>query len=288
LPGFSEVAHWSMLLAAILSGKKRAVVCDATLRDRSQSWFKGVFKRLFFLLCHGYFTYGQRGKEYLKHYGARPDRIFQRVQAAALPAGYAAENALQTRIAALRFERAPLFLYVGRLSPEKSIDVLLEAFAAVRKALPDSQLRIVGAGPQKDDLVRLRDELGLAECVTFVGSMDLAALSAEYLSAHCFVLPSQSEPWGLVVNEALHYGCPVVVSDNCGCVPELIIDGVTGYRFRAGNAQEMADRMVQGVTAFADSETTANNCLKAIADFNPETSARQTLRGCKLLMSECA
>jgi hypothetical protein len=63
---------------------------------------------------------------------------------------------------------------------------------------------------------------------------------------------------------------------------------VTGYRFRAGNAQEMADRMVQGVTAFADSETTANNCLKAIADFNPETSARQTLRGCKLLMSECA
>ena len=49
------------------------------------------------------------------------------------------------------------------------------------------------------------------------------------------VLPSHSEPWGLVVNESLSYGCPVVVSDICGCVPDLVLDGVTGYSFPVGD-----------------------------------------------------
>lgn len=283
LPGFSELAHWSMLLAAILSRKKRVVFCDSTLRDRPQSRVKGMFKRLFFGLCHGYFTYGQRGKEYLTHYGARPDRIFQRVQAAALPADYSAENVILDRCEAHQFQCTPVFLYVGRLSSEKAIDVLLHAFVEVRKTLPQAKLKIVGAGPQMDALVSLGDALGLAECVTFLGSMDLAALSREYLRADCLVLPSQSEPWGLVVNEALHFGCPVVVSENCGCVPELVINGVTGYSFRAGDTREMAEGMIKVVSARTDPLERSRSCLKVIATFNPETSARQTLQGCRIV-----
>jgi glycosyltransferase involved in cell wall biosynthesis len=285
LPGFSELVHWGMLFGALLSRKKRAVFCDSTLRDRPQSRFKGILKRLYFGLCNGYFTYGERGREYLIHYGANPAMVFQRVQAAALPNGYAAEDTRQARTSAAHVPDGPVFLYVGRLSAEKSIDVLLRAFPTVVARLPDATIRIVGAGPQKDELIRLRDELGLARSVEFVGNLDLDALAAEYALATCFVLPSRSEPWGLVVNEALHFGCPVVVSDSCGCVPELVMEGQTGVSFRAGDIEGLSLRLVEAASMFEDASKTADDCLRVIADYTPERSARQTLEGCNRIMA---
>lgn len=284
LPGFSEPAHWGMLIGAVLSRKKRAVFCDSTLRDRPQSQLKGVFKRLYFGLCNGYFTYGQRGREYLIHYGASPERVFQRVQAAALPESYSAEGARQARTHTV-VSGATIFLYAGRLSEEKAIDVLLYAFAEVIKQLPDATLRIVGAGPQKNELMRIRNELGLVSRVEFVGSLELDALACEYTKCTCFVLPSRSEPWGLVVNEALHFGCPVVVSDNCGCVPELVVEGVTGFSFRSDDSVDLALKMVQVVDQFGNCGNVVEDCLHVISEFTPERSARQTLEGCWQIMA---
>lgn len=284
LPGFSEPVHWGMLFAALLSGKKRVVFCDSTLRDRYQSKLKGILKRLFFSLCHGYFTYGKRGKEYLIHYGAKPSTVFQRVQAAALPEGYSPQSALQVRLDTVHASNIPVFLYVGRLSTEKSVDVLLRAFANVLIELPNATLRVVGSGPQRDELITLSEQLGLGVYVNFVGSLDLNSLAREYASATCFVLPSRSEPWGLVVNEALHFGCPVVVSDACGCVPELVEEGTTGFSFRVGDAKDLSLRMIQAVAVFSNIEKTADHCLRVIADFSPEKSARQTLEACTILI----
>lgn len=284
LPGFSEFTHWGMLFAALLSGKKRAVFCDSTLRDRPQSLLKGILKGLFFRLCNGYFTYGERGKEYLIHYGANPSTVFQRVQAAALPEGYSPENARQGRMKSAHSPNSPLFLYVGRLSTEKSIDVLLHAFKTVLEELPSAKLRVVGSGPQKEELVRLSEQFGLFDKVKFVGSLDLDALAREYASATCFVLPSRSEPWGLVVNEALHFGCPVIVSDACGCVPELVVEGATGFSFRVGDAKDLSTRMIQAASVFSDIAKTTENCLRIIAYYSPEKSARQTLEACTSLV----
>jgi len=285
LPGFSEIAHWSMLAAAIISGKKRAVFCDATLYDRRQSRLKGLLKRIFFRSCHGYFTYGERGKAYLLHYGAPANLIFKRVQAAALPNNYSPDSVLSRRIAARRNLEAPIFLYVGRLSSEKSIDVLLAAFAIFLSTARKAQLYIIGSGPLRDELTRLAANLNLLGSVSFVGSRDLDELSQEYLRADCLILPSQSEPWGLVANEALHFGCPVVVSENCGCVPELVISGVTGYTFRAGDARELADRMSNVIDNFKNTEHTGIRCLETISSFNPRTAATQTLAGCRALLN---
>jgi glycosyltransferase involved in cell wall biosynthesis len=269
-----------MLLAALISRKRRAVFCDSTLRDRVQSRSKGLLKRVYFSLCHGFFTYGQRGAEYLIHYGADPARIYRRVQAAALPEGYSRERAFRARITVERATDAPVFLYVGRLSPEKSLDVLLLAFVKVKAEFRNAKLRIVGAGGQRDDLLRLCKRLGLSSSVNFVGSLDLDALANEYLNATCLVLPSRSEPWGLVVNEALHFGCPAIVSDCCGCLPELVVEGVTGFSFIAGDAEDLSAKMIDAVSLFEDSEKSANDCLHAIDHFSPARSAEETLLGC--------
>jgi glycosyltransferase involved in cell wall biosynthesis len=142
-----------------------------------------------------------------------------------------------------------------------------------------ARLVIVGRGPEEERLKALATELALGESIEFAGSKFDDALVAEYARATCFVLPSKSEPWGLVVNEALSYGCPVVVSQRCGCVPELVIDGVTGFTFEWGDAQDLATKML-AVTAM-ETRTTAVSCIAHIGKFTPEAAARAILEGCE-------
>jgi glycosyltransferase involved in cell wall biosynthesis len=84
----------------------------------------------------------------------------------------------------------------------------------------------------------------------------------------------------LVVNEALSYGCPVVVSNVCGCVPDLVIDGVTGYSFPVGNVDALAKAMLLTAEMSADRVSVAKRCLEVIAGFTPERAASQILDGC--------
>lgn len=285
LPGYHKPEYWAMLLAAVLKGKKRAVFCDSTIYDQPQRLLKGLLKRLFFSLCDGFFSYGERGSAYLIHYGASPNKVFKRCQAAALPHGYSIDLAFQQRIALAPSADSPRFLYVGRLSPEKSLDVLLKAFVQVRQSLPAATLVMVGSGPQQQELADLSRSLGLDDVVLFAGSMDTAALAIEYAKASCLVLPSFSEPWGLVVNEALSYGCPVVVSHRCGCVPELVEGKPTGFVFEAGNVDELASKLVAVPVTFANVEITARNCLDLISTFSPEAAAEEILNGCKQMLA---
>jgi glycosyltransferase involved in cell wall biosynthesis len=148
LPGYDRVEYWGMLFAAILLRKRRAVFCDSTLRDHPQSQVKGVLKWVFFKCCDGYFGYGQRSASLLRHYGARPDRIYQRCQAAALEEDYSEQCAREARIRLAPDATAPRYLYVGRLSEEKSLAILLRAFAKTLVVLPAARLILVGAGLQ--------------------------------------------------------------------------------------------------------------------------------------------
>ena len=274
-----------MLLAAVLRRKKRATFCDSTLLDRPQSKVKGLLKRFFFSACQGVFCYGQRARQYLLHYGVPESRIHLRCQAAALPADYSPAKALEGRLQCSPPTQAPRFVYVGRLSPEKGLDALIAAFAGFRLASPQARLVIIGGGPLRQSLEQQALDLGLGDAVEFAGSMGQEALAEQYLKATCLVLPSRSEPWGLVVNEALHYGCPVVVSDNCGCVPELVINGITGYRFETNNPDDLKDKLTRVVNELSDFKIGAANCLSHISQYTPKAAALQMLDGCKKILS---
>jgi glycosyltransferase involved in cell wall biosynthesis len=106
-----------------------------------------------------------------------------------------------------------------------------------------------------------------------------------FLGSVAMVLPSHSEPWGLVVNESLSYGCPVVVSDLCGCVPELVINGVTGYSFKAEDIEGLAAAMLAVTRMSADRPAAAKRCLDTIAAFTPERAASQILDGCSQILA---
>jgi glycosyltransferase involved in cell wall biosynthesis len=282
MPGYNRAEYWAMLLVCILLRRKRAVFCDSTRRDRPRlaAW-RELAKRWFFGLCNGFFCYGIRSKEYLMSYGVSESKIALRCQAAALPRGYSAAKVLSHYKSNWQGRAdEPHFLYVGRLSPEKGLDDLFQAFSALHKAYPKARLDVVGSGPLAEQLKSRAAALELRHAISFLGNKSLEDIAVLFLKCTALVLPSHSEPWGLVVNESLSYGCPVVVSSACGCVPDLALDGLTGYPFEVGNADALHKALLLVMRLSIDRQTVARNCLQVISNFTPERSATQILDGC--------
>lgn len=134
----------------------------------------------------------------------------------------------------------PLFAYVGRLSREKGVSLLLRAFARVLPAFPRAGLRIVGDGPERGSLERLAGILGLGEAVRFLGAVPEDAVEARLADAWALVAPSLwAEPLGLVALEALARGVPVVASVKGGFA-ETVEPGVSGLLFPNGDEAALA------------------------------------------------
>jgi glycosyltransferase involved in cell wall biosynthesis len=142
-------------------------------------------------------------------------------------------------------ERRPhdgcVFLYVGRLDPEKAVDRLLEALAGV-----PAELLVVGSGSEEASLraraTRLADVAGVK--ATFLGAIDRDELSRVYAGADVLVLPSLSEPWGMVLNEGATAGLALVATDACGGAFDLIEEGRNGFRVPAGDTAALHDALL--------------------------------------------
>lgn len=119
----------------------------------------------------------------------------------------------------------PVLLLVGRLEPQKGIDVLLRALSLMNQY--QITLRIVGYGPYEAEYQALARTLGLSERVEFTGFVAPEAMPEVYCAADLFVLPSRGESFGLVLAEAMAANLPVVAS-RTGAIPEVIEDGQTG------------------------------------------------------------
>ena len=131
------------------------------------------------------------------------------------------------------------FLYVGRLAPEKDLDVLFNAWRTVRKKLPGAQLFITGDGPLHEELKQQH-----GDGVIFTGYRHGEELASIYASSEVFVFPSTTETFGNVVLEAMAAGLPVVAAA-AGGVKNLLIDGYNGLACRPRNHHEMAAAMLK-------------------------------------------
>src|SRR5882724_3760273 len=145
------------------------------------------------------------------------------------------------------FERAPAsnpaFLYCGRLAREKGLELLLRAFARLRRECPSATLRVVGDGPIRGPLEELAASLRLTHVVTFVGWRPPAEVERELSDAWALVAPSLwAEPLGLVAIEAVIRSVPVIASREGG-LGETVEDGVSGLLFPNGDEAALAERL---------------------------------------------
>jgi len=284
IPGYHRIEYWAMLWACMALGRKRAVFCDSTANDNAKAFIKEMAKSFFFHQCQGIFCYGTRSKQYIQSYGIDPRLIYSPCQAAALPHGYDASAILERYQACTQRDgESPTFLFVGRLSREKGLDDLFAAFRRIHEKLPKAQLLLAGPG-ERDRLQSQAMAWGLEKSIGFLGNQTADQIGELLEICTAMVLPSHREPWGLVVNEALSYGCPVVVSDICGCTPELVLNGVTGYIFPAGDVGALSESMLQVISLNNNRLNTAKRCLEVISQYTPERAAIEILKGCEQIL----
>lgn len=233
--GMREAARWAR------ANKRRAIlISDSHAGDKTRYRVKEAAKRLWVQRhFQAAFTSGAAAAAYVESLGIRPERIWRGYDAVdndafARAADEARRDAENTR-ARLGLPRRFL-LFTGRLSEEKNLSLLLRAFA--KASVDGLELVLVGGGPGEKKLRAAAEKSGPVRLRGFLQQEDVAQV---YGLAEALVLPSTSEPWGLVVNEAMSAGLPILASTACGCVPDLVFPGVNGWTFSPRDEAALAE-----------------------------------------------
>jgi glycosyltransferase involved in cell wall biosynthesis len=185
--------------------------------SRSPRWLQGI-RAFMYRRASFWMPYGELKRRYLKSIGVAESRMFDGL--------WSVDNALYDRPRAdggRRPGESARWITVGRLVPGKGFGELIEAWAAQGPAFRrGNSLWIVGEGPSRADLERQLGERSLAGEVMLLGHKSPAELAALYGESDAFVFPTLMDTWGLVVNEAMAAGLPVLCSAYAGCHLDLI------------------------------------------------------------------
>jgi len=269
-------------LAAAIWGKLHSrtnvLMTDSTACDCPRSAWKEKLKALLTMaLFHKAFVSGRRAARYTRSIS---HRSFVRESGYdVVDNGFFAERAAEIRARTGTNHGGGPFLFVGRLIAQKNLPLLLRAFQEYRRMGGTRCLEIVGDGPQNEELQKTDVRSALGDAVLFRGHRSHRDLPEDYARACCLILPSVSESWGLVVNEAMAAGLPVIVSDRCGCAEDLVEDAKNGFVFPAQNAGALAERM-QRIDNLRPAEwrTMARRSEEIVARFSPEAWADAVVR----------
>jgi 1,2-diacylglycerol 3-alpha-glucosyltransferase len=209
IPGYGRPAYILMLLWARLKGLQILMFAESWYpSNRLADWAKGLLIRATTNVC---FVSGKRAAA---HFSRRLN-----FPAKHIIEGYSVVD--NQHFAHRKSEAAasakPQLLCVARHAPEKNLGLLIDAFKQSHLAYT-WQLRIVGGGPLKENLSQ---QIGDSD-VLLDDWLPYGALPDMYAAATCFILPSSFEPWGLVVNEAMAAGLPIILSDAVGALPDLL------------------------------------------------------------------
>jgi glycosyltransferase involved in cell wall biosynthesis len=223
--GWNQPAFWQALALAKLRSLPVVVWVESTQRDARSGAFDAV-KRMLVGAFDAVVVPGRASSDHVRSLGVREQRITVAANAVDIELFGAAAGERPSRPRCR-------FLYVGRLSPEKGIDVLLDAIRTL-----DVELVVAGAGPQESAL-----RSAAPPSVTFLGHVDRDDLPALYADVDALVVPSLSEPWGMALNEGAAAGLPLVATDAAGGAYDLVVEGENGFRVPAGDATALRDAL---------------------------------------------
>ncbi|HEU5402767.1 MAG TPA: glycosyltransferase family 4 protein [Terriglobales bacterium] len=242
-------AHWLVrlsILACRLRGVPFAVESDTPLRAAHRGWRERV-KSTLYPVWMKWITYaipgGTRQAEYFRYYGVPAEKILishMTVDTVKLRATQTPSRCEFRKMRGISDDQV-MMLFVGRLVEQKAIDNLLAAFEIASVREPRLCLAIVGDGPERDLVEGTASRF--PGRIWFRGRESQQGVVSWMRSSDVFVLPSRREPWGLVVNEAMVCGLPVIVSEACGCVDDLVQPDRNGYIVPVDDVEKLAQAM---------------------------------------------
>jgi glycosyltransferase involved in cell wall biosynthesis len=283
--GYSSVNAMQAMLAAKALGIPVLVRAEPWLGDRDRSGPTLAAKHLFFKalrgLLDGALPIGTLNAAYWLHYLGEDFPLHR------MP--YAVDNHyFQSRCEEAREGRAalrnelkldparPVILFASKLQSRKRCTDLLAAYKNLSQGPgvePHPYLVIVGDGEERTALERQATESGL-EGVRFCGFRNQSELPRFFDMASVFVLPSRHEPWGLIVNEVMNAGRAVIISDEVGCQPDLVEDGVEGCVFPAGDVATLTEALRRVLATPETAEAMGRRALAKIETWDFEEDVR--------------
>jgi len=286
--GWNTKSHWQAMHACWSTGTPVFVRSDSHLHKK-RDFLKEIVKRatypLFMKRFAACLAVGRWSGEYFAHYGAR--RVLQSPHF--VDNEWFASACSESRQSAARLRRdwgipenSTTFLFVGKFEPKKRPMDLLEAFKKMLSGAVELRphLFMVGDGQKKRECEDYASRHALP--VSFGGFLNQSKMPLAYAVCDALVLPSDGrETWGLVVNEAMACGLPVIVSDEVGAGPDLVMPGKTGYVFRCGDIDALAERMREMLIP-DKCRTLGQAARERVASFSPQAALKGILQAMDL------
>jgi 1,2-diacylglycerol 3-alpha-glucosyltransferase len=229
------------------------ILSDSNLFDKRRYWLFEFLKSLVVARFDAAFVGGTSSREYMQSLGISAERIvtgFDVVDNQCI-AQRAYENQKDMHRIRQRWDLPErYFLFVGRMIPEKNLLLLLKAYQKYAESQerwePLWHLVLCGHGPEEEKIKTAVQNLpgGIQHKIRLLGHVDQPEVFDLFSVASCFILPSFSESWGLVINEAMACGLPVLVTNRAGCAKDLVQENENGWTFNPLDARELESRLI--------------------------------------------
>jgi len=220
--GWGHLGHW--LFWFFSPKKKNSCIIESSLLESQKNGIRGFVKRMFLKKISTVYAAGMLQAQLAYSLGFKGNIT---ISGGCGLLNYKPQPSFEKRTVVKNF------LYVGRFVKVKNLKLLIEAF----NKLPQLNLMMVGFGEEEENLKAIA-----MPNIKFLGQIKNIELWQYYRDADVFILPSLSETWGLVVEEALNNGTPVIVSDRVGCKDDLVTSD-TGLVFKHDSIEDLIDKI---------------------------------------------
>ncbi len=274
LTGFYPLYNLIWIAYGVFKGIKVVISNDSTASDQANNWIKNIIKKWAVGNADGFFCFGKNALEYMQQLGAKDFQILAdkcgvvNNDLVYKLYGDKSENELKNK-----------FMYIGRLSEEKNLPLLLAAFAKLKTNV--WKLVMVGDGPLKEALLVQAKALNINDKIEWESSKPWYEIPSMLHKGDVLMLTSLSEAWGLVINEAMVCGKPVIISDKCGCVADLVPNGEEGIVFESDSVESLSTAMEQFMGNPAMVYTMGRAARQRIAQYTLDNAAAMMVSGVK-------
>jgi glycosyltransferase involved in cell wall biosynthesis len=276
--GWSEKGALAALVWCRKNRIPAVIMSESQAIDRPRTYLKEFIKRRVLTNFSSALCGGKTHADYLIDLGMSPNSIFTGYDV--IDNDYFIKNAISVRKQIKNKQKQynlpeNYFLASGRFIEKKNFSRLLHAYANYRQqgAPTDWKLVLLGDGELRSELLTLIKQLNLEHHVLLPGFKQYQNLPIYYGLANTFIHCSTREQWGLVVNEAMASGLPVLVSQRCGCAAELVIEGENGFTFDPYDTKEMARLMIAMAGGKYNIDAMGKSSRNIIRKWTPEVFA---------------
>lgn len=283
--GIAGYARATMLSALFWSfwHRKPAILFSATTEnDAPRSEWREMFKSYLLKFYQAAVAGGNPHKRYLMKLGMPADAIF---------IGYDVVGNDEFHPDKIGHLDSPLdrpfFLSINRFVSKKNLPFIISAYVKYRQQIGDEawDLVLCGDGHLFPQIQKLVAEFELEDYIHLPGFLQQQEMLPFFANASCFIHASITEQWGLVVNEAMAAGLPVIISQNCGCFEDLILEGVNGYGFDPYNHEQLINLMLKMSSGSINLQSMGQASLKHIQNYSPDYFAQNLIQAVEYVVT---